>query len=374
MRLAQNAHAHFLFQRGELQAAFKSYMRSRDYCATGGQVVEQCLALISVSDQMPQLGPTHMANYAQKAEVALETSTGTDPLILAQLKVASALPLLDAKKYRLASKRLTDTPPDLGDAFADVASSQDVALYGALTSLATLDRKELRAACIDNVAFRSYLELLPDARQLVEDFYASRYASALATLAKLRDGLCALDPHLRPHREALCDAVRQRAVCAYVAPFSRVRLETMAAALATEPGALQAELESLIGEGQVSARIDAGAGVLHARTADARNQAFERTLAMADGYLRDTKALLLRASLMQHDVMQAGGRKGGGGGGGEDGPGGGQGHRGGNEGRRSHGPRGHGAHWGGEREYGGHRERQWDRTQSGPRSESFREH
>ncbi len=43
-------------------------------------------------------------------------------------------------------------------------------------------------------------------------------------------------------------------------------------------------------DGAISARIDAHAGVLYARHADARTVAFGRVLAACEDYMRDTKA------------------------------------------------------------------------------------
>ena len=118
--------------------------------------------------------------------------------------------------------------------------------------------------------------------------------------------------------------------------------------------ALEKELAQLIMDGQVTARIDSQAKVLYARHTDVRAATFHKLLQFGEAYIRDSKALMLRASLLKHDLIQRGGggrRGGGGGGGGDDGddrPGGsgmgGMGPRG--DGPRG-GPRGH--HLGGPR-------------------------
>ena len=335
IRLSHNELAAFQHARGDPQGAFKSHVRSRDYCSTPQHTVQMCLALIAVAFELPSFA-SQVANYVQKAEQALEatgvlmpalgapgsaqasaalaaTAAGGSPAEVAalkasaKLKAASALSLLDQKKYKHAARRFTEIPPDLE--FSDVLSGADVATYGALTALASFDRAELRQHVVDNVPFRTYLELLPELRDLVADFYASRYSACLSQLQKLRQGPLIVDIHLRSHTAELCDAVRRRAVCAYVAPFSRVRLADMAAALNSSGDSLEAELTALILDGHVSARIDRGAGVLVSRTADARLLTFERTLAAAGAYLRDTRALLVRASLAQNDVVQKGGKR-----------------------------------------------------------------
>ena len=113
-----------------------------------------------------------MANYITKAESTPDLSD--HPILTAQLKVASGLGHLEAKKYKLAARKFLETSPELGSAFADVASQQDVALYGGLCALASFDRSELKSRLIDNAAFRQSLELYPEVRELVHDFYHSR--------------------------------------------------------------------------------------------------------------------------------------------------------------------------------------------------------
>ena len=72
-------------------------------------------------------------------------------------------------------------------------------------------------------------------RELIHAFYNSQYASALRLMDALRPSL-ALDLHLAEHCAPLYAAIRHRALCQYVAPFSSVSLATMATALHTPLG------------------------------------------------------------------------------------------------------------------------------------------
>eukprot|EP00798_Chlamydomonas_sp_ICE-L_P013423 gene13423-19280_t len=185
---------------------------------------------------------------------------------------------------------------ELGNEYSDVIAAQDVALYGALCALATFDRSELKTKVIQNLAFKEYLELEPKLRELVHDFFNSRYASCLDHLETLKP-LALMDMHLHQH-------IRQKALTQYTAPFGSVDLPTMAAAFNTSVSELEKELASLIMEGQVQARIDSHNKVLYARLADVRSQTFQRVLACGEQYVRETKAMLLRANLMKHDFQQ----------------------------------------------------------------------
>jgi COP9 signalosome complex subunit 1 len=328
----------FLYARGNTSGAFKAYVRARDYCTTTAQVVHMCLAVIRTSLELPTF-TIHIPNFVQKAESALDAAPGGDAAaastsasalpasgaVHSQLRVASALALLTEKKYASVARRLGEVAPDLGVSdLGDLGMSPaDVATLGALCALASLDRSALRAVVVDNVSFRTYLDACPDIRDLVLAFHSARYGACLASVDKLRASW-KLDAHLREHVDTLCEDIKAKALAAYVAPYSRLRLSDMAAALQLPPQDVTAQLAQLIQEGVVAARIDRGAGVVHATRSDARTQAFTATMATATAYIRDTKALLLRASLMQNEVAFAGtahrggGHRGGGGGHDED--------------------------------------------------------
>lgn len=70
-------------------------------------------------------------------------------------------------------------------------------------------------------------------------------------------------PSLLPlqHVPALYAAIRHRALCQYVQPFSSVDLAVMAAALNTPVAELEKQLAGLIMDGAISARIDSATKV-----------------------------------------------------------------------------------------------------------------
>ncbi len=98
---------------------------------------------------------------------------------------------------------------------------QDIALYAGLLALATFDRQELKKKVIDNQPFKSFLDLVPDVRELITDFYASRYASCLGYLAKLRP-LLELDVHFYPHVASVYEKIRNKALIQYFSPYVSV--------------------------------------------------------------------------------------------------------------------------------------------------------
>lgn len=66
-------------------------------------------------------------------------------------------------------------------------------------------------------------------REVVHDFYNSRYATCFSQLEALRP-VIAVDIHLHDHAAALYREIRTKALVQYCAPFSSVDLTKMAAA------------------------------------------------------------------------------------------------------------------------------------------------
>lgn len=53
-----------------MQSAFKSYVRTRDYCTSGKHVIQMCLNVIKVSIELGNY--VHVNNYISKAEQTAE--------------------------------------------------------------------------------------------------------------------------------------------------------------------------------------------------------------------------------------------------------------------------------------------------------------
>ncbi|XP_031476790.1 COP9 signalosome complex subunit 1 [Nymphaea colorata] len=303
IRMGFNDFGDFYYAHGHLGEAFKSYVRTRDYCTSSKHIIHMCLNVILVSIEMGQF--MHVSNYVGKAE---QTPEVQDPIIVAKLRCALGLAHLEAKHYKLAARKFLDTNPELGNNYTEVIAPQDVATYGGLCALACFDRTELKNKVIDNINFRNFLELVPEIRELIHDFYASRYASCLEYLENLKPNLL-LDIHLHDHVETLYDQIRHKAIIQYTHPFISVDLHTMASAFKTTVAGLQKELEALITDNQIQARIDSHNKILYARHADQRNTTFQRVLQNGSEFEREVHAMLLRANLIKHEYTNRASKK-----------------------------------------------------------------
>ncbi|CAL0315118.1 unnamed protein product [Lupinus luteus] len=295
IRMGYNDFGDFYYAHGQLGDAFKSYVRTRDYCTTSKHIIHMCMSAILVSIEMGQF--THVTSYVSKAEQAPES---LDLITVAKLRSATGLANLEAKKYKLAARKFLETSPDLGSHYNEVIAPQDVATYGGLCALATFDRTELKNKVIDNLNFRNFLELVPEVRELINDFYSSHYASCLEILGNLKANLL-LDIHLHDHVETLYDQIRHKALIQYTHPFVSVDLNKMADAFKTTVAGLEKELEALITDNQIQARIDSHNKILYARHADQRNATFQRVLETGRVFDRDVRDMLLRSNLIKHE-------------------------------------------------------------------------
>ncbi|KAB1214431.1 COP9 signalosome complex subunit 1 [Morella rubra] len=303
IRMGYNDFGDFYYAHGALGDAFKNYVRTRDYCTTAKHIIHMCMSAILVSIEMGQF--THVTSYVSKAEQSAEA---LDPITGAKLRCAAGLAHLEGRKYKLAARKFLEAGPELGSHYNEVIAPQDVATYGGLCALATFDRTELKNKVIDNVNFRNFLELVPEVRELINDFYSSHYASCLDYLGNLKANLL-LDIHLHDHVETLYEQIRSKALIQYTHPFVSVDLRMMANAFKTSGAGLEKELEALITDNQIQARIDSHNKILYARHADQRNATFQRVLQTGSEFDRDVRSMLLRANLIKHEYNLRASRK-----------------------------------------------------------------
>lgn len=99
--MGYNDFGDYYYSHGSLADAFKNFVRTRDYCMTSKHIIQMCLNVILVSIEMGQF--MHVSNYVSKAE---QTPDGLDPVTIAKLKCAAGLAHLDAKKYKLAARKV----------------------------------------------------------------------------------------------------------------------------------------------------------------------------------------------------------------------------------------------------------------------------
>eukprot|EP01006_Ploeotia_vitrea_P059358 TRINITY_DN71_c0_g1_i1.p1 TRINITY_DN71_c0_g1~~TRINITY_DN71_c0_g1_i1.p1 ORF type:complete len:437 (+),score=42.18 TRINITY_DN71_c0_g1_i1:46-1356(+) len=295
IRLDLNELGNFYYERGDLPTAIKNFSKTRDCCTSAKHILEMCLNVTRVAIELGSWNVVQQ--YVNKAEQNVEAAK--DKKEVAKLKVAAGLAALADGKFLAAARKFIETNPELGNGYNEVVSANDIAVYGGLCALASFDRSALKSKVIDNVGFKAFLELVPEVRELIKDFYDSKYATCLSALDKLKDNLL-IDIHLRQHVEHIYNTIRQRALKQYVSPFLSVDLNKMASAFNTTVPALEKELATLI-QGGVQARIDSHNKILYARRDNQRVLTFEKVIASGRDFVKETEANVRRLNMLKTD-------------------------------------------------------------------------
>jgi COP9 signalosome complex subunit 1 len=305
-----------------LGAAYAAFGKMRDYCTTPTHVASMTLRLIHTAtiqavSALQSGSPANnffnaiMANANRLRSVGAkdEEMTKLTPISYAAAGVAQ----LSSGNYRDAADSFLAVPFDLTQAGSlhnfdftrFVASANDIAIYGGLTALATLDREQLSTRVLGG-SFRAFLELEPHMRKAISLFTTAKYRACLDTLQRyyadwnLDIFLGAGVGSMRgSHVDNLLARIRQKSITSHLSSYSQISLASLAEtfplpshAQAQSPqAAIEAELISLIRSADLPFRLDAVSGTLVAPTIDTRTSTHADAVATANEIER---TLLLR--------------------------------------------------------------------------------
>lgn len=292
-------------QIGDLAAAAKAYARMRDYCTTPSHIASMQLKNIHVAvDRGDWLGVQSNVHRLRTLQTKPEEQAKNQPKMCAAMGLAQ----MSLGAYLDAANSFLATDPSLGDSYNEVITSNDVAVYGGLCALASMDRNELQRRVLDNSQFRNFLELEPHIRRAISFFCNSKFRPCLEILEAYRTDYL-LDLHLQRHVSTLYDRIRTKSIQQYLVPFSRVTLDAMAKTFApstaggnANPADLNSpfvqELIRLIEDGTLDARIDLEKGVMVSKQTDLRMDVHQAALESIEEYVREAHLRLLRANIL----------------------------------------------------------------------------
>lgn len=282
---------------GDLMNSAKAYQKMRDFCTMPSHIVVMYLRIINVSiDQGTWLG---VQSSIQKIRSIGQKESQVEK-IAAKLSAALGLSYLCTGNYREAAETFLDTDPSMvsarmddptdEEAYNEVLTPNDIAVYGGLASLASMDRDELQKRVLENFSFRTYLELEPHIRRAISSFVSGKYSSCLSILDTYRPDYL-LDLHLQKHVGELYNQIRSKAIQQFFIPYSHVTFVDFAAAFNTDVTTIEKEVIRMIQAKTLEARIDLVNKVVMAYRIDPRRKAFEDAMKMAKFF---NKALYLR--------------------------------------------------------------------------------
>ncbi|KAL2870018.1 COP9 signalosome complex subunit 1 [Aspergillus lucknowensis] len=290
---------------GDLTAASKAYSRMRDFCTTPSHVASMLFKIISVAIERGEwLSVQSNVQRLRSLQTKQEEQSKNQPKISAALGLSQ----LHSGSYLDAANSFLATEPSLGDSYNDILSSNDVAVYGGLCALASMDRNELQRRVLDNNSFRNFLELEPHIRRAISFFCNSKFRPCLEILDAYRADYL-LDIHLQRHVETLYTRIRTKSIQQYLVPFNRVSLESMSKIFVLgnrtdQPSpdsnsAFVQELIELIQNGTLDSRIDLEKHVIVSSQGDKRIEVQEAALESLENYIEEAHIRLLRTNIVR---------------------------------------------------------------------------
>ena len=181
----------------------------------------------------------------------------------------------------------------------EVISANDVAVYGGLCALASMDRSELQTQVLANGDFRNFLELEPHIRRAINLFCNSKYSACLEVLEGYRTDYL-LDVYLSTVLATIYSRIRTKSIVQYFIPFSCVTLDEMATKfqLTGDYATIEDELEDMINNQVLDARIDLVDRLLISPPTNPRYDVHSDALAMAEKYDHTLRLRLTRLNLL----------------------------------------------------------------------------
>ena len=285
---------------GDLLNSHKAYQRMRDYCTTPSHIVIMSFRIIHVS--VDQGNWLTVQSNVQKIRNAIHKNAETEK-IQAKLSAAMGLAQLASSHYKDAALSFLDTDPRMiqaklddpndEEAYNEIITPNDIALYGGLCALASMTRTELKTRVLENTKFRNYLELEPHIRRAISFFVSQKFSSCLSILDTYKSDYL-MDLRLYRHINDIYSQIRSKAIVQQLVPFSSIRISILATAFNTSEKSIERELCDMIESGSIKAQIDLENGVLLARKGNERQRMHKEALEMSKDFKRCMQQATLR--------------------------------------------------------------------------------
>jgi COP9 signalosome complex subunit 1 len=244
---------------GDLAKAFEAYSRMRQDASISQHIITVSKHLIEVAiEQRNWIAVTSNVHKIKGIMGPNDNEKSLQPFLAA----AEGLAHMDSGDFYQAAHQFIQADSGMSSDCNTIISPNDVAIYGGLCALATMDRHELNTMVLENSNFRTYLELEPHIRRAIAFFVNSRYSACLAILESYRPDYL-LDIHLQKQIDEMYYLVRSKSIVQYFIPFSCVTLDSLNAAFAAPGKTIDKELAQMIARKDLEARIDTQNRVSH---------------------------------------------------------------------------------------------------------------
>ncbi|KAF2709673.1 PCI-domain-containing protein [Pleomassaria siparia CBS 279.74] len=304
IRMGNEELGQFYYACGDYTNAHKAYYRMREHCTSNKHLADMTLRLVYVSiSQNSWLALQSHLVKVDASQLKGEEKTKLDPIV----SVCQGLAHMCTSNLKEAATSFIHTSPlflTLEPASGitwqrEVLSGNDVAVYGGLCALASMDRSQLQTKVLANGDFRNFLELEPHIRRAITLFCNSKYSACLEILEGYRTDYL-LDVYLSRVLATIYSQIRTKSIVQYFIPFSCVTLEEMATKfqLTGEYASIEDELEDMINSKVLDARIDLVDRLLISPPTNPRYDVHSDALKMAETYDHTLRLRLTRLNLL----------------------------------------------------------------------------
>jgi len=295
-------------KQGKFETAVQKYTEAYDFADTHFQQVELRMRICKAAILGKQW--THVKQYAPHILESSEFRATISNFKHHQgvLMICLGLYYLHKGQYSGAARYFVmNSTTNIGEMFQDIVSEEHIGLYGALCAVVAYNRGEFEDKVIRNKTFQSYLKQSEKASRLVNAYFESKYAAVTQALKDLSVDLN-LDLYLRDQAADILSAVRGKAMVQFFSPFSAMGMDRMANAFGVTVQELEDELVNCISHGHITAKIDSHKKVLQSVDPDEEGELFREVQESGRNWTRETKAMLLRMSMVRNNVGLSAGR------------------------------------------------------------------
>ncbi|KAI1448244.1 26S proteasome subunit RPN7-domain-containing protein [Annulohypoxylon stygium] len=296
---------------GDLTLASEYYIKMRPDASTQSHIQDVGKHVVSIMLQKRDWAGV-LANV-NKVLAVNTTNSNEQNSELPYQKITSGLAQLGLGKFYEAARCFLEVG-DLANCqrYNDTVSANDIATYGGLLALASMERSELQSRVLENSSFRSYLELEPHVRKAVSMFVNGRYSSCLEIIESYANDYL-LDIYLQKHASNIFSQIRGKCIVQYFLPFSCVTLDSLNATFAKDGKSIEPELVEMIKSGALNARINTIDKLLVAVSSNPRITMQKKSLEAAKSYEKEAIDRIRRMNIVAADLEVKASRKGPGG-------------------------------------------------------------
>jgi len=293
---------------GAYPPALKSFSAAKDFGSTEEHELAVHVNMLRASVCAKNF--PNVPAYVERLSCSIPKISRKDPelarILEAKQNVALGLAALPknsaAADFERPAEHFIKVTLDLGSSFSDVASCEDVAMYGVLCALASFDRIKIKAQVLGHPSFRSMLEFFPLGRKALNAFVDSEYAKLQRTLEVLRIH-AQMDIYLNHLADRLFKKIRTRAFKQYIHPYSSLSLADMANAFGCTQDEIEAELRTFILQDDLEAKIDRETNFLFVCKRNPRKEAFQKVLESGNRFIQNFEGSLFRGDMKQKHMI-----------------------------------------------------------------------